>query len=123
MIYLQSDNDDLRGTKYYELDSLGEAGEYIKKTYGEHYAGNNEFQTFDYWETLGTLETTARDTAIKYLARYGKKGGKNRKDLLKAIHYITLMMYINTKEGAPTTSVPVLLNETFGLIPRTEGAN
>ena len=30
--------------------------------------------------------------AIKYLARYGKKNGKNRKDLLKAIHYIVLLM-------------------------------
>jgi hypothetical protein len=31
--------------------------------------------------------------AIKYLARYGKKGGKNRKDLLKALHYAILLMY------------------------------
>ena len=30
--------------------------------------------------------------AIKYLCRYGKKNGKNRKDLLKAIHYIILLM-------------------------------
>jgi hypothetical protein len=30
--------------------------------------------------------------AIKYLCRYGKKDGKNRKDLLKAIHYIVLLM-------------------------------
>ena len=30
--------------------------------------------------------------AIKYLARFGKKNGRNRKDLLKAIHYIILLM-------------------------------
>jgi hypothetical protein len=45
------------------------------------------------WESLGSAETTCRDTAIKYLARYGKKDGRNRKDLLKAIHYIVLMMH------------------------------
>jgi hypothetical protein len=42
--------------------------------------------------------------AIKYLCRYGKKDGYNRKDLLKAIHYIVLLMssedeeYINQME-------------------------
>ena len=30
--------------------------------------------------------------AIKYLARFGKKDGRNRKDLLKAVHYIVLLM-------------------------------
>ena len=29
---------------------------------------------------------------LKYLCRYGKKNGQNRKDLLKAIHYIVLLM-------------------------------
>ncbi len=32
------------------------------------------------------------DTTIKYLMRYGKKSGKNRKDLLKAAHYIVLAL-------------------------------
>jgi hypothetical protein len=30
--------------------------------------------------------------AIKYLCRYGKKNGYNRNDLLKAVHYIILLM-------------------------------
>ena len=30
--------------------------------------------------------------AIKYLARFGKKDGRNRKDLLKDVHYIVLLM-------------------------------
>ena len=30
--------------------------------------------------------------AIKYLARFGKKDGRNRADLLKAAHYIVLLM-------------------------------
>ncbi len=34
----------------------------------------------------------AEGNAIKYLCRFGKKDGRNRKDLLKAIHYIVLLM-------------------------------
>ena len=72
--------------------------DYIDGTYGQHYVGNKEIQTVDFWESLGSLDTTCRDTAIKYLARYGKKNGRNKKDLLKAIHYIILMMYAQDKE-------------------------
>lgn len=79
--------------KYKEDKALEIIAEYINSTYGQHYVGDGEIQTVDFWKSLGSLDTTARDTAIKYLARYGKKDGKNRKDLLKAIHYIILMMY------------------------------
>ena len=79
--------------KYNELSSLEQIKAYIDSTYGQHYVGDGDVQTVDFWRSLGSLETTARDTAIKYLARFGKKGGKNRKDLLKAVHYIVLMMY------------------------------
>tara|TARA_R110001632_G_scaffold171343_1_gene290540 strand:- start:556 stop:831 length:276 start_codon:yes stop_codon:yes gene_type:complete len=72
--------------------------DYIDSTYGQHYVGNKEIQTVDFWESLGSLDTTCRDTAIKYLARYGKKNGRNKKDLLKAIHYIILMMYAQDKD-------------------------
>lgn len=69
---------------------LGELGDYIDGTYGEHYA--TDVQTIDKWEAKGTLVTTALDTAEKYLDRYGKKGGRNKKDLWKAIHYILMVI-------------------------------
>ena len=81
--------------KYNEDVNIKKFKDYIDGTYGQHYVGNGEIQTVDFWESLGSLETTARDTSIKYLARYGKKGGRNEKDLLKAMHYIILMMYAN----------------------------
>lgn len=81
-----------------EKNNLLEAIEYIGQTYSQHYVGLTEIQTIDVWESLGTLETTSRDTAIKYLMRYGKKKGKNKADLLKAIHYIALMLYCYDKE-------------------------
>jgi hypothetical protein len=84
--------------KYLEDVSLAKVQTYVDSTYGQHYVGNGDIQTVDFWESLGSLETTARDTAIKYLARYGKKGGRNEKDLLKAIHYILLMMYAAPQE-------------------------
>ena len=85
--------------KYAEPKFLKEVVEYIEKTYNQHYVGNKQIQTIDVWQTLGSVDTTCRDTAIKYLMRYGKKGGHNRKDLLKAVHYIVLLAYFTSGEA------------------------
>ena len=90
--------------KYNEDVNIAKFVDYINSTYGQHYVGDGDIQTVDFWQSLGSLDTTARDTAIKYLARYGKKEGRNPKDLLKALHYIMLMMYaydidMNMTEG------------------------
>ena len=82
--------------RYNESKYLKELTDYVDQTYGQHYVAK-EIQVIDIWESLESLDTTARDTAIKYLCRYGKKDGKNRKDLLKAMHYIILMMYAEDK--------------------------
>ena len=44
---------------------------------------------------LDMAEEMCQGTAIKYLMRFGKKDGKNKKDLLKAIHYIILLMHFS----------------------------
>ena len=77
--------------RFSEDKFLEDVRNYIERTYNQHYVGKKEIQTIDVWETLGSVDTTCRDTAIKYLMRYGKKGGHNRKDLLKAVHYIVLL--------------------------------
>jgi hypothetical protein len=82
--------------KYDEFAFLNDTLQYIVSTYGQHYAHDIQekgMQVFDLWEGLGSLGSTARDTAIKYLVRYGRKGGHNKKDLMKAIHYIVLLAY------------------------------
>lgn len=76
---------------------LEEMIDYVRATYGEHYVTESGLQSIDIWESLGTLQTTSRDTALKYLMRYGKKGGRNRKDLMKALHYVVLMIYAHDK--------------------------
>ena len=84
--------------RYSEDKFLAEVKEYVANTYQGHYVGGGQYQTVDIWDTLGSASTTCRDTAIKYLMRYGKKGGNNKKDLLKAIHYITLLNHFSQEE-------------------------
>tara|TARA_B110000902_G_C14005039_1_gene474200 strand:+ start:237 stop:509 length:273 start_codon:yes stop_codon:yes gene_type:complete len=83
--------------KYDEGDILKEITDYVNSTYNQHYVKGGDLQIIDVWKSLGSLDTTARDTSIKYLGRFGQKDGYNRKDLLKAIHYIILMMH-DTKD-------------------------
>jgi hypothetical protein len=84
--------------KYREDEIIAELYDYIASTYSGHYVGEKDkIQTFDVYDALGSLATTSRDTAIKYLMRYGKKDGHNRKDLLKALHY-TIILFHKTQE-------------------------
>lgn len=88
--------------KFNEDKIISEVMQYIKSTYGQHYVGKDEdgIQTVEFWMSLGSGMTTCRDTAIKYLTRYGKKDGYNKKDLHKAIHFIILMLSFAEKESA-----------------------
>lgn len=79
--------------KYNEKEILEEIHQYIKNTYEGHYSNSQGIQVFDIWESLGSLDTTARDNVIKYVARFGRKEGHNIKDLYKAIHYIIMMIH------------------------------
>ena len=49
-------------------------------------------QVQDLLRDIGIDKDFCQANAIKYLCRYGKKDGRNRKDLLKAVHYIVLLM-------------------------------
>lgn len=84
--------------KHKENETLEEILAYIKATYSQHYTNpGDDHQTIDTWKARGTLESTSIDTATKYLDRFGKKKGKNRMDLIKAIHYIVLALSENPK--------------------------
>ena len=79
--------------KYNEQKIIKEISDYISGTYTEHYSTTKDgFQVQDMLRHLGIDKDFCQANAIKYLARYGKKNGKNRKDLLKAIHYVVLLM-------------------------------
>lgn len=79
--------------KYNEKETLEEIYEYVKSTYGQHYSsGQDGFQVQDLFKTLEIGQDFCQANAIKYLCRYGKKDGYNRKDLLKAVHYVILLL-------------------------------
>ena len=81
--------------KYSENEILKIAEEYIAKTYTLHYTGKKGTQTLDLIESIGDAEAFCRSNAIKYLSRFGKKDGKSKSDLLKAIHYCTLLYHFS----------------------------
>jgi hypothetical protein len=86
--------------KYGEGKVINELTDYLTGTYGSHYTNeNNDVQTLDVFESRGTLSSTSIDNAIKYLMRYGKKKGKNKMDLTKALHYIILAQAFDDKTG------------------------
>ena len=80
--------------KYNEGDTLAELKEYINSTYDEHYS-KNKFQATEFIIDAGHGEGFCIGNIMKYAQRYGKKDGKNRKDLLKVIHYAIIALHIN----------------------------
>jgi hypothetical protein len=88
--------------KYNEDTILAEVMEYIAETYSEHY-GDQKFQIQDIFEQMDIAEEFTRGAAMKYLFRFGKKEGKNKKDLLKCLHYVILLYHYSFKpEGLNT---------------------
>lgn len=82
--------------KYAEDLIIDDLLKYINKTYDEHYmTEENSIECFDAWIALGDSTPTFRNTALKYLWRYGKKNGNNKKDLMKALHYILMCLYVD----------------------------
>ncbi len=89
--------DKFTGLKYHEDEFQRDLADYVESTYGQHYVGKNSVQVFDLIMANEDMEEYARWSAVKYLVRYGKKDGYNKKDLLKASHYI-MLLHEATKE-------------------------
>tara|TARA_R110002020_G_scaffold16605_1_gene58637 strand:+ start:208 stop:471 length:264 start_codon:yes stop_codon:yes gene_type:complete len=84
--------------KYNEKAILKEIEDYIESTYGQHYVGKNEVQIQDLLHSIDIAVPFCQANAIKYLSRYGKKKGHNRLDLIKAVHYIILLLHFSDEE-------------------------
>lgn len=93
IIFIKASNENKINYKYHEGEIIQDFKEYIDKTYKEHYNTADETTCFDAWLALGDTTPTFRNTALKYLWRYGKKEGNNKKDLYKALQYILMMLY------------------------------
>ncbi len=80
--------------KYNEDKTLKQIEEYLVSTYKSHYTSEqSKTQTLDLIESIGDAEPFTRSNAIKYLSRFGKKNGKSKMDILKAIHYCILLYH------------------------------
>jgi hypothetical protein len=84
--------------KYGEDEILNEIRYYIEGTYAQHYAvdtaDSDKVQLIDIISD-DELEAFAKISAMKYILRFGKKDGRNRKDLLKAVHYLVMMLRVD----------------------------
>ena len=83
--------------KYNEDVTLEELREYIDSTYDAHYS-KDKFQATEFIIDGGHGEGFCIGNILKYAQRYGKKNGKDRKDLLKVIHYGILALHNHDKE-------------------------
>ena len=82
--------------KFNEGKLIDDLQSYIDKTYSGHYS-KNKFQSTEFIIDCGHGMGFALGNVLKYAQRYGKKDGKNEKDLLKAIHYIIMMIHFRRK--------------------------
>ena len=70
--------------KYSEDKILAELKTYLDSTYSEHYMTEDKgIECFDVWIALGDSVPTFRNTAIKYLWRYGKSIVGNHDDFVR----------------------------------------
>ena len=94
-----------RPWKYNEEEIVRELLHYIRGTYGQHYAANDQnIQTLDFIEAShGDGEAFARDNILKYTSRYDKKGTPKR-DIMKIMHYAVLLMFFHNKNSQTTSN-------------------
>ena len=92
--------------KYHENEILEDIKDYVSSTYNGHYTGNkHEFrnvQTIDLMASRDLASDFCQANILKYGSRYGSKDGKNKKDLLKVIHYAMLLLHFDEHYGKPS---------------------
>ena len=94
--------------KYHETEIMDDIEEYVSSTYNGHYTGTeHEFrnvQTIDLMAARDIASGFCQANILKYASRYGSKEGRNKKDLLKVIHYAMLLLHFDGHYGKPSIS-------------------
>ena len=92
--------------KYHEKEILKDIEEYVSGTYKGHYTGNSHeyrnVQTLDLMASKDLASGFCQANILKYGSRYGNKDGKNKKDLMKVIHYAMLLAHFDGHYGEPS---------------------
>jgi len=85
--------------KYNEDKILKDVEDYVTSTYGSHYCGHNQtykgIQTIDLMAAKDLAPGFCQANILKYGSRYGDKDGRNKRDLLKVIHYAMLLLHFD----------------------------
>jgi len=85
--------------KYNEDKILKDIEDYVTSTYQGHYCGNEEnydnIQTIDLMAAKKLAASFCQANILKYGSRYGDKDGRNKRDLLKVIHYAMLLLHFD----------------------------
>ena len=85
--------------KYSEDKILKDVEDYVTSTYGSHYCGHNQeyqnIQTIDLMAAKDLAPGFCQANILKYGSRYGDKDGRNKRDLLKVIHYAMLLLHFD----------------------------
>ena len=96
--------------KYNEDVILKDIHEYVSGTYRSHYTGNEggfkDIQTIDLMEVKNLASNFCQANILKYGSRYGDKDGKNKKDLLKVIHYAMLLLHFDEHYKSTNSDFP-----------------
>ena len=96
--------------KYNEDVILKDIHEYVSGTYRSHYTGNEggykDIQTIDLMEAKNLASNFCQANILKYGSRYGDKDGKNKKDLLKVIHYAMLLLHFDDHYKSTNSDFP-----------------
>ena len=91
--------------KYHEEEILKDVEEYVSGTYRGHYTGDTHeyrnVQTIDLMAARSLASAFCQSNILKYGSRYGSKDGKEKKDLLKVIHYAMLLLHFDEHYGKP----------------------
>ena len=77
--------------KFKENEIILDIKDYIDETYSSHYAQSQK-QATEIIIDQGHGEGFCMGNILKYAQRYGKKEGKNKRDLLKVIHYAIIQL-------------------------------
>ena len=101
--------------KFNEDEILKEFQKYIDGTYNQHYSSCGKIQVTEFIASHCPSPDFFRGNAMKYLARYGFKEGYNRKDLLKAMHYLLMLIDWNDKrwDDKSNSGPPFISNTVF----------
>jgi hypothetical protein len=85
--------------KYNEDKILKEIEDYVTSTYHGHYcgdeAGYDDIQTIDLMAAKKLAAGFCQANILKYGSRYGDKDGRNKRDLMKVIHYAMLLLHFD----------------------------